>query len=69
MTANDRKRFRNWQDGRHPQVGNKVFGPIARMSKGHQNEQSPETPGMASTMVVRLLTETASSKRLSKWNT
>src|SRR5712692_5637327 len=50
MTANDRKQFRNWQGGRHPQAGEKAFGPVARVTRSRRNEQLPETAVMANIM-------------------
>src|SRR5216684_251713 len=67
-TASVRSPFLNWLDGPHPQVGNKAFGPVARVSRSHQNEQLPEMVGMARTMGMGALTATASSARSSKWN-
>jgi hypothetical protein len=68
-TASGRSQFPNWQDGPHPQVGKKAFGPVAHVSRSHQNEQLPEMAAMASTTALRVLAGTASSKRLSRWNT
>src|ERR1700723_737748 len=68
-TASGRSQFLNWQDGPLPQVGKEAFGPFARVSRSHQNEQLPEMAAMASTTALPVLAGTASSKRLSRWNT
>ena len=47
MTASDRRLFRNWRDGQHPQAGYRAFGPVAQMSRSHQNERMPEMVAMA----------------------
>ena len=66
--ASGRSQFLNWQDGPHPQVGKKAFGPVARVSRSHQNEQLMEMGVVNSIVAVRVLTATASSTRLSRWN-
>ncbi len=66
--ANGRSQFLNWQDGPHPQVGKKAFGPVARVSRSHQNEQLPEMAALASTMAMRTVTGTEFSTKLRKWN-
>jgi hypothetical protein len=68
-TGSGRSQFHNWLDGPLPQVGKKAFGPVARVSRSHQKEQLPETAVMASTTAVPVIAGTASSKRLSRWNT
>ena len=47
MAGSDRSLFHSWLDGRHPQAGWRVFGPVALMSKNHRSEQVPETAAMA----------------------
>jgi hypothetical protein len=72
VDLDDRKRpksFLNWQDGPHPKVGKKAFGPFARVSRSHQNEQLPEMAALASTMAMRTVTGTEFSTKLRKWNT
>src|SRR5216684_2328731 len=67
-TASGRSPFLNWQDGPHPQVGKKAFGPVAHVSRSHQNEPLPEMAPMASTMATRTATGTEFSTKLRRWN-
>jgi hypothetical protein len=67
-TASGRSQFHNWQDGPHPQVGKKAFGPVARVSRRRQKEQLPEMAAMASTMAIRTVTATQFCTRLNRWN-
>lgn len=38
MPGSDRSLFHSWLDGRHPQVGWRVFGPVAQMSNPGSGE-------------------------------
>src|SRR5580693_1144122 len=67
MPGSDRSLFPSWLDGRHPQAGWRVFGPVAQMSKNHRSEQVPETAAMAGKIATVTPLPEMSFRRSSGW--
>ena len=67
MPGSDRSLFHSWLDGRHPQAGWRVFGPVAQMSKNHRSEQVPETAAMAGKLATVTPLPEMSFRRSSGW--